>query len=122
MGTSAVSTEEFDLLSLLLCSGSSFSRPFPHLQDAVPGFQGKKSMPYVELKKWVDTSLGWNEEVYSHVEPSLSNSSDVPNTVYVSGLSKTTWFQKSPNNEAKYLNIFSCTDCIIYVTSPLRFC
>lgn len=123
LGESAVvSMEEFDLLSLLLCSGSSFSKPLKNLVEAVPDFAVKKSIPFQDLRKWVDDNLAWNSEVYSPIEPSTAKSTGRPKTVNVSGLSKTTWFQRSPNTEAEYLNITSCTDCVIYVTSPPRFC
>jgi len=116
----SVTTEEFDLLSLLLCSGSSFSRPFKYLSEAVPEFAGKKSISFNALRKWADESLVWNDEVYAPVD--LAKNAGKPKTVSVSGLSKTTWFQRSDDIEADYLNITSCTDCVIYVTTPPRFC
>merc|ERR1719313_323487 len=78
-------------------------------------------MNYRDLRKWTDINLVWNEEVYStQIEESISK---YPRkTATVAGLSKTTWFQRPPNTDAEYLNITSCTDCHIYVTTPPRFC
>jgi len=123
--SSFVSTEEFDLLSLFLCSGSSFAKPFKSLSEVVPDFVSKGRMPFKELSKWTDNNLVWNHEVYAHVEPSGSASPSPgirAKTVCVNGLSKTTWFQRSPSTQAEYLNITNCTDCVIYVTTPPRFC
>jgi len=119
---STVSMEEFDLLSLFLCSGSSFSRPFKALSEAVPDYAGKKSMPFNDLRKWADDNLVWNDEVYAPIEGSPSKSVGRAKTLSVSGLSKTTWFQKPGETEAEYLNITSCNDCVLYVTAAPRFC
>lgn len=120
--SSNVSTEEVDLLSLLLCAGSSFSRPFKCLSEAIPDFAGKKSIAFQDLRRWSDANLVWNEEVYSFAETLSKNPGSRAKTVNVAGLSKTTWFQRPPNTEAEYLNITGCTECVVYVTSPPRFC
>lgn len=119
---SMISSEDFDLLSLLLCAGSSFSKPFKCLSEAVPEFANKKPVPYKDVTAWAMKCLVWNDEIYTHNEISITKGRARARTVVVSNLSKTTWFQRSPANDAEYLNIISCTDCVIYVTTPPRFC
>mmetsp|Transcript_113013 Transcript_113013/g.200298 ORF Transcript_113013/g.200298 Transcript_113013/m.200298 type:complete len:524 (-) Transcript_113013:91-1662(-) len=117
---SNVKAEEFDMLGLLLGAGSSFSTPFPQISEAVPDLSVKKALPFKDIRKWAEKSLVWNEEVYPAMEvPSRDVESK---TVNVSGMHKATWFQRPPNVDSEFLNITSCNDCVIYVTSAARFC
>lgn len=115
----SVSAEEFDMLSLLLRAGSSPDEPLKRLSEVVPSLVDKKSMPYKDLRQWVDTNLMWNETIYGAAD---ANPRSTEKTVNVSNLNKTTWFQKPGDTEVEFINITSCTDCVIYITSAPRFC
>jgi len=112
-----VSTEEFDVLGLILGSGT------PTLSESVPDLIVRKSLPLKDLRKWVETNLTWNDKLYPAVEHGAS-STDVglARLVNISGLHKTTWFQRPSQPTTDFLNITSCTDCVIYITSHARFC
>merc|ERR1719401_1329872 len=102
-------------------AGTSTKQPFSRLSEAIPGFS-RGSMQCKDIKEWVDSNLTWNEEVYGSPDIILSRGTDTGKTVTVAGLSKTTWFQKPGDSECEFLNINSCTDCVIYLNSPVRFC
>jgi hypothetical protein len=112
-----VAIEEFDLLGLILCGGSSPSKPHARLSEAVPELCSKSSMLLRELWKVIDTCLTWNEELYAPVEYSPAARS-----VNISGLNRTTWFQRPLSAEIDFLNITSCIDCVIYVPTHVHFC
>lgn len=112
------SLEEFNLLGFLLCGGPSLSQPLDQVGEAVPEFEINPAMPFMELRKVVEKSLVWNDEVYS-LEPTPATPS---RTVNVTGMSKSTWFYRPSSVKAEYLNISGCNDCAIYVTQGVRFC
>jgi len=71
------------------------------------------------LTRCIEKNLVWNDEVYGSTEVPLEPGSK---TVNVSGLTKATWFQRTPFEQIEFLNIMSCNDCVVYVTSHARFC
>jgi len=120
-----VAVEDFDVLGLIMCAGTSLTQPVQKISEAIPELNTKRSMPLKELRKAVDKALVWNEEIYPVAEQQSSPAQALPSTagsVNVCGLTKTTWFQRPPNSGIEFLNITSCTDCTIYVTSRVRFC
>lgn len=117
---SNVKAEEFDLLGLLLGAGSTFSSPYTQISEAVPELSARQCLPFKEVRKWAEKSLVWNDEVYLAMEVPARDSGS--KTVNITGLNKTTWFQRPPTAECYFLNITSCNDCVIYVTSTARFC
>jgi len=122
----SVSSEEFDVLGLILCAGTSFSQVLPRLSESVPDFASRTTMPFKDLKRVVDKLLVWNDDMYTSVEHTLGVQATVepgiPKAINVSGMSKTTWFQRPANGDIDVLNITCCSDCTIYVTGQARFC
>lgn len=124
----SVSADEFDILGLILCSGSSLSQPLKKPSEGVPELCSKRSLPLKELRRAFEKNLVWNEEIYPAVEPTqhspagLAPETGVAKTVNISGLTKQTWFQNPKDTEIQFLNITSCTDCTIYITSRVHFC
>lgn len=116
------SNEEFDVLGLVLGAGTSLTHPFAKISEAVPELVSKKTMPVKELRKYVEKNLVWNDEVYGTGESLVSPDVVLMKTVNITGINKTTWFQRSAKAEVEFLNIVSCNDCAIYITSPARFC
>lgn len=119
-----VAAEDFDLLGLIMCAGTSTTQPLARISEGIPELYSKKTMALKELRKAVDKFLVWNDEIYSVSEASHP-AQGLPSTsgsVNVCGLTKATWFQRPPNAGIEFLNITSCTDCAIYVTSRVRFC
>lgn len=121
-----VNAEDFNVLGLILCAGNSFSQPLKRLSEAIPELVSKKSLPTKELRKIVEKSLVWNDEIYSSSDQGLTVQA-IPEgnpgrTVNIAGLAKTTWLQRSPITEIDFLNITSCNDCTIYVTSSCKYC
>eukprot|EP00927_Polykrikos_kofoidii_P008512 TRINITY_DN13531_c0_g3_i1.p1 TRINITY_DN13531_c0_g3~~TRINITY_DN13531_c0_g3_i1.p1 ORF type:complete len:550 (+),score=94.77 TRINITY_DN13531_c0_g3_i1:140-1789(+) len=122
-----VSADEFDVLGLILRGGHNCRTPLKRLSEAVPELCTKKSMPMKDLRKYVEKTLVWNDEIYpsgdtcSH-SPSQPFDVAVGRTLNISGMSKTTWFQRPQSGEVDFLNITSCTDCIIYITFQVRLC
>mmetsp|Transcript_12924 Transcript_12924/g.36849 ORF Transcript_12924/g.36849 Transcript_12924/m.36849 type:complete len:519 (-) Transcript_12924:100-1656(-) len=119
-----VAVEDFDLLGLIMCAGTSMTQPVTRISEAVPELYSKKSMPLKDLRKAVAGCLVWNDQIYALADQSQPAQA-LPSTagsVNVCGLNKTTWFQRPPNSGIEFLNITSCTDCVIYVTSRVRFC
>mmetsp|Transcript_82974 Transcript_82974/g.240026 ORF Transcript_82974/g.240026 Transcript_82974/m.240026 type:complete len:535 (+) Transcript_82974:92-1696(+) len=121
-----MSAEDFDLLGLFLCAGTSTNQPLPRLSEAIPELL-EHPMPMLEVKRMVDQILVWNEEMYSSVEQPLggvqaSGEAAMPQAVNVSGISRTTWFQRPANGDIDVLSITCCTECTIYVTGQTRFC
>mmetsp|Transcript_109593 Transcript_109593/g.275670 ORF Transcript_109593/g.275670 Transcript_109593/m.275670 type:complete len:525 (+) Transcript_109593:30-1604(+) len=122
----AVSSEEFDILGLLLCGDTAMQPSLKRLSDAIPDLASKKSMPFKEIKRMVDKLLVWNDEMYTSVEQSLGVQAPVEpggtKVINVSGMQKTTWFQRPPNGDIDVLSITCCNECTIYVTGQARFC
>lgn len=120
-----VGLEELDVLGLILCAGNSLSQPLSCLSEAVPELLVQETMPLKELTKELERLLVWNEEVYSMVEvgPGAQGLPEGrPRTINISGMNKATWFHRPESGETDFLNITSCTDCVIYVTFRTRFC
>jgi hypothetical protein len=124
----SVSSDEFDILGLILSAGSSMAQPLKRASEGIPELATKRTLPMKELRKLFDKSLVWNEEVYPAVEPTphtisgMAPETGSAKTVNLSGLSKTTWFQSPKDTDIRFLNISGCTDCTVYVTSPVHFC
>lgn len=118
----SMTAEEFDMLSLILTAGAATKQPHKKLSDAVPDLFSSHYAPCKDIKQWVESKLMWNEDVYGSVDAPLSRGAESGKTVNVSGLTKMTWFQKPRDSECEFMNITSCTDCVIYLTSPVRFC
>jgi len=118
-----ISADEFDTLGLVLGAGASLTFPVARISEAIPELYSKKSMPVKDLRKHVEKSLMWNDEVYGNGEAMLSNINTASTkAVNISGMMKTTWFQRPQGQEIEFLNISSCNECAIYITSPARFC
>jgi len=94
------------------------------LSEAVPAYASKKTMPLKELANWAEANIMWNDEVYTHNDLGVTKGRGKSKTVSVCNLNKSTWFQRHQGgaSDAEYLNITSCTDCVVYVTTPPRFC
>jgi len=124
----SVSSDELDILGLILSAGSSMAQPLKRASEGIPELATKRSLPIKELKDLFDKNLVWNEEVYPAVEPAphaitgMAPETGSEKTLNLSGLSKTTWFQNPKDAEIRFLNIIGCTDCTVYVTSPVHFC
>lgn len=119
----SMTLEEFNMLSLILTAGTSTKQPFAQLAEAMPDLQSKGSVSCKDIKQWLDSKLMWNEDVYGIPDTLLSRGADsVGTSINVSGLSKMTWFQKPSDTNCEFMSITSCTDCVIYLTSPVRFC
>lgn len=122
----SVSAEEFDLLGLVLCAGTSLSQPLTKLSEAIPDLVSRRSLPLKELRRAVEKMLVWNDQLYTPVEHSLGVQASIepgmPRTYTVAGQSKTTWFQRPSDGDIDLLSITSCNECTIYVTGHARFC
>mmetsp|Transcript_86132 Transcript_86132/g.180161 ORF Transcript_86132/g.180161 Transcript_86132/m.180161 type:complete len:538 (+) Transcript_86132:98-1711(+) len=119
-----ITSEEFDILGHILCGGPSFRQPCARLSEAVPELPQGGSILCRDLKRLVERSLAWNEELYPLVEASTGNQVQTGpvKSVVVSGLAKTTWFQRPEGEDIDILNISHCNDCNIYVTGHVRYC
>jgi len=121
-----ISSEEFDMLGLILCGGVSLTQPLARLSEALPELAGKKSLPAKEVKKMVENILVWNDQLYSAQENTLGVQAPIgpgmPSTYTVAGQSKTTVFQRPAQGEVDVLSITSCNECTIYITGQARFC
>merc|ERR1712151_592783 len=91
--------EEFDILGLVLGAGTSFTHPFARISEAIPELVSRKTMPVKELRQHVEKSLMWNDEVYGTGESLVSPDLVSLKTVNISGIMKTTWFQRSAKSE-----------------------
>eukprot|EP00440_Ansanella_granifera_P000601 gb/GFBE01000651.1/.p1 GENE.gb/GFBE01000651.1/~~gb/GFBE01000651.1/.p1 ORF type:complete len:519 (+),score=99.82 gb/GFBE01000651.1/:1-1557(+) len=117
----AVTVEEFDLLGLVLCAGTSKNQPLWRLSEAIPDLVAKKSMPAAEVRKAAQKLITWNEDVYT-TDNAQPIQEPAAKTLNITGMSKLTWFHRPHNAEIEYLNIVDCKDCAIYVTARIRFC
>jgi len=118
---SVVTEEEFDLLGLVMCAGTSKTSPLWRASEAMPEFAQKGSLPIAEVKKQALKILTWNDDVYT-----TNNAQPIPEpvskTLNVLNLHKATWFHRPHNAEIDYLNIVDCKDSTIYVTARIAFC
>eukprot|EP00929_Paragymnodinium_shiwhaense_P007000 TRINITY_DN110958_c0_g1_i1.p1 TRINITY_DN110958_c0_g1~~TRINITY_DN110958_c0_g1_i1.p1 ORF type:complete len:538 (+),score=104.62 TRINITY_DN110958_c0_g1_i1:88-1701(+) len=123
-----VSAEDFDVLGLLLRAGTTCRHPLKRLSEGVPEFGSRGGLPLRDLKKQVEKSLMWNEQIYPTTEAAASTQGgpalDIAagETLNISSLSKTTWFQKPGIGEVDFLNITGCSECVIYITFCVRMC
>jgi len=120
----SVSQEEFDILGLLLCAGTSPGQPLRRLSEAIPELCQKRTMPMTELLDTAEKLLTWNEEVYTSVDHPVQEPIDPTGgqTVNITGMSKATWFQGSASPDIEFLHITSCDECTIYITAKVSFC
>jgi len=118
------SAEEFDTLALVFAGGQSLSAPTQRLSDASSELSSKRTLPSADLRRWAENALVWNEEVYPSVEQPTTPALAEPRgpTINIAGMSKATWFQRPSSTDIEYVNITSCTDCVIYIISNSRFC
>lgn len=120
-----VTAEEFDLLGLVLCAGSSFQQPFARLSEGIPDLSSRRSLTLSELQQSAEDSLVWNEEVYAlNLQNAQHHAIDGDvKSATISGMHKTTYFQRESDcgcHDLDYLSILFCTDCTIYVTQNIR--
>jgi len=121
----SVSIEEFEILGLILMAGTSCSQPLKTLSEGVPELAAKKAMAPKELRKLVEKTIVWNDEVYpSGDTPATAAPLEAlgGKTLNISGMNKSTWFQRPSSREFDFLNITSCNDCTIYITFRSRLC
>lgn len=116
-----VTVEEFDLLGLVLCAGTSKNQPVWRLSEAVPELHSKRSMPSMDLRKAAQRLIIWNDDAYT-TETAQPIQEPSVKTLNISNMSRQTWFHRPHNAEIDYLNIIDCKDCSIYVTARIRFC
>lgn len=119
-----VTAEEFDRLGLILRAGSSLTQPHKLLSEGIAELASKKTMTAKDLKRAVEAELVWNDKVYPASEISTTVLPEVSagQTLNISGLSKATWFQRPPGGGVDFLNITSCTECVIYITFEVQLC
>jgi len=120
-----IAGEDFDLLGLFLCAGSSTSQPLRRLSEAIPELL-EQPLPMLDIKRAVDKILVWNEEIYTSTDAAAGGQANgavgALKVVNISALSRTTWFQRPANGDIDVLSITGCTECTIYVTGQTRFC
>lgn len=116
-----ISVEDFDILGLILCCGSSKSQPLFRLSEAVPELASRPSMSASELRKALLKLLSWNEDAYT-TEVAKDGLEPRAKTLNISNIHKSIWFHRPHNAEIEYLNITDCKDSTIYVTARLRYC
>lgn len=116
-----ISLEEFEILGLILCAGTSKTQPVWKISEAVPELTSRSSMSLNDLKKHVQKVAVWNDVVYSH-EQAKPVQEPSAKTLNIMALNKSTWFHRPHNAEIEYLNIVDCRECSIYVTARIRFC
>jgi len=120
----SVTAEEFDTMALVLCGGQSLMAPAPRISEANPDLLSKRTLPAKDLQRWAESVLVWNDELYPSVEQPTTPALVEPwgATISIAGMSKATWFQRPSSTAIEYINITSCTDCVIYIISNSRFC
>jgi len=117
----SITAEEFDVLGLILCGGTSKTQPLWKLSDALPELASKSSMPTAELRKAVVKLLCWNEEIYT-TDVAKDGLEPRAKTLNISNVLRGIWFHRPHNAEIEYLNIADCKDSTIYVTARIRYC
>ncbi|CAK9059620.1 unnamed protein product [Durusdinium trenchii] len=118
---SVITSEEFDILGLVLCGGTSKTQPLWKLSDALPDLASKSSMAAADLRKAVGKLLSWNEDIYT-IDVAKDGLEPRAKTLNLSNVLKGIWFHRPHNAEIEYLNISDCKDSTIYVTARIRFC
>eukprot|EP00435_Cladocopium_sp_Y103_P051455 s1338_g16.t1 len=117
----SITAEEFDILGLILCGGTSKTQPLWKLSDALPELASKSSMPTAELRKAVVKLLCWNEDIYT-TDVAKDGLEPRAKTLNISNVLRGIWFHRPHNAEIEYLNIADCKDSTIYVTARIRYC
>ncbi|CAJ1388304.1 unnamed protein product [Effrenium voratum] len=117
----SITAEEFDLLGLVLCSGTSKTQQLWKLSDAIPELASKSSMPAADLRKAVGRLLCWNEDLYT-TDVAKDGLEPKAKTLNISNVLRGIWFHRPHNAEIEYLNIADCKDSAIYVTARIRYC
>jgi len=116
-----ITAEEFDVLGLILCGGTSKTQPLWKLSDALPDLASKSSMPTADLRKAVGKLLCWNDDVYT-TDVAKDGLEPRAKTLNISNVLRGIWFHRPHNAEIEYLNIADCKDSTIYVTARIRYC
>jgi hypothetical protein len=122
-----ITAEEFNLLGILLSSGSNLLKADALLSDGVSAFSTQRTASIKHIRGLVDKNLVWNEELYPSIEPTVSTPlAPAPagsRSLNINGVNRATWLQKPPTaGQIEFLNISSCTDTVVYFTSHVRFC
>ncbi|CAE8694231.1 unnamed protein product, partial [Polarella glacialis] len=116
-----IRAEDFDVLGLVFCAGTTKTQPLFKLSEALPDLVSAASLPPVEVRKAVQKLLVWNDDFYARdgAQPVQEPSAK---TLNIMGVNKATWFHRPHNAEIEFLNIVDCKDSAFYVTARVRFC
>lgn len=100
---SVITSEEFDILGLVLCGGTSKTQPLWKLSDALPDLASKSSMAAADLRKAVGKLLSWNEDIYT-IDVAKDGLEPRAKTLNLSNVLKGIWFHRPGTSTALLTN------------------
>mmetsp|Transcript_57867 Transcript_57867/g.102829 ORF Transcript_57867/g.102829 Transcript_57867/m.102829 type:complete len:516 (+) Transcript_57867:26-1573(+) len=116
-----IAEDEFDLLGMVMCAGTTKSNPLWKASEALPDFLQNGSMPATDVKQQALKLITWNDTIYT-TNTAQPVQEPAAKTLNLLNLNKATWFHRPHNADIDHLNIVDCKDSTIYVTARMAFC